>query len=143
MSSRYKKPHQTAQQIKEEQINFLLGDVEKNLEEYKRTLELKEKQLLDAKKIFVSAKQNYDKRVAENKELKAYIENIKQHFQSYQQQQQAQFLEQQRNHYQKKNQKKYKKVVYEDETESEPELEEEVDEFEEEVDKENNRGKSK
>ena len=42
----------TSQQIKEEQINFLLEDVEKNLDEYKRTLELKEKQLSDTKKDF-------------------------------------------------------------------------------------------
>ena len=40
----------TSQQIKEEQINFLLEDVEKNLDEYKRALELKEKQLSDTKK---------------------------------------------------------------------------------------------
>ena len=84
--NRSKKAYQTQQQIKEEQINFLLGDIEKDLEEYKRALEIKEKQLSDTKKVFVSAKQSYDKTVAENKELKAYIENIKQRFQSYQQQ---------------------------------------------------------
>ena len=47
--NRYKKQNRTNQQIKE-QINFVLEDVEKNLEEYKRTLELKEKQLSHAKK---------------------------------------------------------------------------------------------
>ena len=41
---------QSRQQIKDEQINYLLGDVEKNLEEYRNALELKEKQLSDAKK---------------------------------------------------------------------------------------------
>ena len=46
----------TIQQIKEEQINFLLEDVEKHLEEYKRALELKEKQLSDVKNILISAK---------------------------------------------------------------------------------------
>ena len=51
----------------------MLADVEKNLEGYKIALELKEKQLSDAKKILLSAKQSYDKTVAENKELKAYI----------------------------------------------------------------------
>ena len=56
--------NRTAQQIKEEQINFLLEDVEKNLEEYKKALDLKE----------------YDKTVAENKELKIYIGNIKQRY---------------------------------------------------------------
>ena len=39
------------QQIKDEQINYLLADVEKNLEEYKIALEIKEKQLSEAKKI--------------------------------------------------------------------------------------------
>ena len=63
----------TIQQIKEEQINFLLEDVEKHLEEYKRALELKEKQLSDVKNILISAKKCYDKTVAENKELKMYI----------------------------------------------------------------------
>ena len=77
------------QQVKEEQINFLLSHVEKNLE-YEIGIEIKDKQLSDAKKILVSAKQSYDKTAAENKELKAYIENLKQHLQ---QQQQVQFLE--------------------------------------------------
>ena len=47
-----------------------------------------------------------------------------------QQQQQVQFLEKQRNYYHQKNPipKKYKKVVYEEESESEPELEQEEDE---------------
>ena len=38
------------QQIKEEQINFLLEEVEKNLEEYKKPIEIKDKQLSDIKK---------------------------------------------------------------------------------------------
>ena len=56
----------------------------------------------------LSAKQSYDKTVAENRELIAYIENLKQHIQK----QQIQFLERQRNYYQetktaqKKNTKK-------------------------------------
>ena len=133
--NRYKKQNRTTQQIKEEQINFLLEDVEKNLEEYKRALELKEKQLSDAKKILVSAKNSYDKTAVENKELNAYIQNIKQRFQNYQQQQQTQFLENQKNYYGKREPKRYKKVVYQEEPESEPELEEEEkleDEIEEE-----------
>ena len=77
------------------------------------------KQLSDAKKILVSAKQSYDKTAAENKELKAYIENLKQHLQ--QQQQQVQFLEKQKkntsdikNHLQKNIKKLYikKKVIH-------------------------------
>ena len=41
----------STQQIKEEQINFLLVDVEKKLEEYKKAIEIKDKQLSDIKKI--------------------------------------------------------------------------------------------
>ena len=37
------KINKTTQQIKEEQISFLLEHVEKNLDEYKRALILKEK----------------------------------------------------------------------------------------------------
>ena len=48
--SKTRKAYLTQQQIKDEQINFLLGDVEKNLQEYRRNLELKEKQLSDVKK---------------------------------------------------------------------------------------------
>ena len=89
------KDFRARQQVKEEQINFLLSDVEKNLEEYKIAIEIKDKQLSDAEKILVYAKQSYDKTAAENKELKVYTENLKQHLQ----QQQVQFLE--------KNFKKY------------------------------------
>ena len=37
----------STQQIQEEQINFLLEDVEKNLEEYKKAIKIKNKQLSD------------------------------------------------------------------------------------------------
>ena len=109
------------QQVKDEKINYLLADIEKNLEEYKIALETKERQLPDAKKILLSAKQSYNKTVAENRDLKAYIDNLKQ----YIQQQQVHFLEKQKNYYQPK---KYKKVLYQEETESEPEFEEEEQE---------------
>ena len=96
MSKKIIKDFRARQQVKEEQINYVLSDVEKNLEEYKIALEIKDKQLSNAKKILASAKQSYDKTVAENRELKAYIENLKQ----YMQQQQVQFLE--------KNNKQYR-----------------------------------
>ena len=44
------RPTKSTQQIKEEQINFLLEDIEKNLEEYKKAIEIKDKQLSDIKK---------------------------------------------------------------------------------------------
>ena len=72
------------QNIKDEQINYLLGDVEKNFEDYKDAIEIKEKQLAEAKRILVDAKQSFDKVSQENRDLKAYIENLKQHFQQHQ-----------------------------------------------------------
>ena len=50
MSRQKIKDLRSRQQIKDEQINYLLGDGEKNLEEYKIALDTKEKQLSDAKK---------------------------------------------------------------------------------------------
>ena len=78
MSRNSIKEFRSRQQIKDKQINYLLGDVEKNIEEYKSALELKEKHLLDTKKIVLSAKQSYHKTVAENRDLKAYIEHFQQ-----------------------------------------------------------------
>ena len=82
------------QKIQDEQINFLLGDLERNLGDYRQALETKEKQLLEAKRILVSAKQSFDKVLQENRDLKAYIENLKQHFLRESQKQQLEFLKQ-------------------------------------------------
>ena len=38
------------QQLKEEQINILLEDIEKNLEEYKKAIALRDNQIAEAKK---------------------------------------------------------------------------------------------
>ena len=46
----------STQQIKEEQLSFLLEDVEKNLEEHKKAIKIKDKQLSDIKKILQGAK---------------------------------------------------------------------------------------
>ena len=110
MSRRIRK-NKTSQQIKEEQINFLLEDVEKNLDECKKAVELKDKQLSDAKKILITAKTSYDKVVAWNKELKTCIENIKQRFNNYQQQQPTQYIEREKDYYTQNQPKKNKKVV--------------------------------
>ena len=59
----------------------LKENVDKNLDEYKKALEIKDKQLSDIKKILITAKKkSYDKVVSENKELRNYIENIKQRY---------------------------------------------------------------
>ena len=62
------------QKIKDDQINSLLADLEKNLEQYRESLENKEKQLSEAKIILVAAKQSFDRLAQENRDLKAYIE---------------------------------------------------------------------
>ena len=46
----------STQQIKDKQLSFLLEDVEKNLEEYKKAIKIKDKQLSDIKKILQGAK---------------------------------------------------------------------------------------
>ena len=59
------------------------------------------------KKILLTAKKSYDKVVAENKELRAYIEQIKERFNEYLQQQQAQYIEKEKEYYAQKQPKKY------------------------------------
>ena len=96
--------------------------MERNLEEYKKAIETRDKQIADAKKILRNAKTSYDSIVRENKQLKEYIANIKQRLNQYQQQQEKQNLLRQKEFFQRPL-KKYKKVVYKEETESEPEIE--------------------
>ena len=84
------RPTKSPYQIKEEQVDFLLEDIEKNLEEYKKVVELRENQLAEGKKVLKSAKNIYYLLVKENKQLKEYILNIKHKFKQYQQQQQQQ-----------------------------------------------------
>ena len=101
----------------------LKENVDKNLDEYKKALEIKGKQLSDIKKILITAKKkSYDKVVSENKELRNYIENIKQRYNQYQQQQQAQYIWRERDYYTEKQPKKYKRVIYREELEGEPEV---------------------
>ena len=50
------RPTRSTQQFMDEQINFLLEDVEQNLEEYLKAIEIKDKQLFDIKKILQGAK---------------------------------------------------------------------------------------
>ena len=50
------RPTKSAYQIEEEQIDALLEDVETNLEEYKKAIEIRDRQLADAKKILENHK---------------------------------------------------------------------------------------
>ena len=122
------KTFRNQQKIKDDQINFLLGDLEKNLGQYRESLKNKEKQLEEAKRILIAAKQSLDKVSRENRDLKAYTEQIKNQFQQQNQRQQLEFLKQQKSFYTNTRPKKYKKVVVEEESEneSEPESEDET-----------------
>ena len=84
------------QKIKEKQINFLLEEVEKNLEEYKKALQIKDKQSSNIKKILQGAKKSYDTVVNENTEFKNFFENVKQRYQQYQKQQQEKYFDRER-----------------------------------------------
>ena len=53
---RNRRATKSSYQIKEEQINFLLEDIKKNLEEYKRAIELRDKKLIETKEILQIAK---------------------------------------------------------------------------------------
>ena len=68
------------QKTKDEQINFWLSNLENSLEQYKNSIQNKDKQLAEAKIIIVSEKQIFDKISQENKELKAYIVQINTQF---------------------------------------------------------------
>ena len=116
------RPLKSSYQVKEEQVNFLLEDIERNLEEYKKAIEIRDKQLADTKKMLKNAKTSYNSIVKENK-LKEYIASIKQRFNEYQRQQEEQYLLREKEYFQRP-QEKYKKVVYKEETDSEPDIEE-------------------
>ena len=125
--SRRIRSNKTSQQIKEEQINFFLEDVEKNLDKYKRALEIKDKRLFDVKRILQNARISYNSVARENQELKKYIENIKVRYHQYQQQQHQKYIDRERENFNgeiERQPKRYKKVVYEEEPDSEPEVDE-------------------
>ena len=81
------------------------------MEEYKKAIEIKDKQLFAMKKILQSANKSCDSVVKENSELKKYVENIKQRYQQYQKQQQEDIYRE-KEYFRQKQPKKYKKVIY-------------------------------
>ena len=106
------KTFRSQQKLKDQQINYLLSDLEKSLEQYREAVELRDKQIADAKKNLLSAKQSYDKLSQENIILKEYVVKAQQENQLRQQQ----FLA--RN-------KTYKKIVLEEESKKESDTESE------------------
>ena len=115
-SRRTKSPYQ----LKDEQVNFLLEDIENNLEEYKKNSRNKRQTAIRSKKNTARGKNSNETLTKEKKQLKEYIAKIKQQYKQ-QQQQEHYFLQEQESF----RPKRYKKVVYEEATNSEPEIEEE------------------
>ena len=62
----------------------MLEEIEQDVEQFKKIIDLKNKQLVDLKNIWKLAKSSYQELTKENKQLKQYMTNIKQ--QQYQQQ---------------------------------------------------------
>ena len=57
----------SAQQIKDEQIALMLGEIENNIEKLKLALNNKDKQLVDLGKFLKAQKNEYQKVIKENK----------------------------------------------------------------------------
>ena len=66
----------------------MLEEIEQDIEQYKRIIDTKNKQLLDLKNILKAAKNSYQEATKENMQSKQYITNIKEKYQQQQQQQQ-------------------------------------------------------
>ena len=66
-------PIKSAQQIKDEQIVLMLGEIENNIEKFKIALNEKDKQLVGLVKLLKTSKNKYQKVVKENKQLRKYI----------------------------------------------------------------------
>ena len=96
MSKASLKNFRSRQQIKDDQINYLLGDLEKIQKNINLPLTQKKISYLTLEKYQFPLKKSYDNVVKENTDLKAYIQKLKQHFQ----QQPLQFLKEQKNYYQ-------------------------------------------
>ena len=65
---RSRRPVKSTEQLKEEQINYLLEDIERKL---------RDNQIAVAKKYFRELKKSCNSVVQENQQLKEYIKNIK------------------------------------------------------------------
>ena len=81
------RPTKSAKQVKDEQINFMLGEFEEEIENFKLVISEKDKQLRDLKNILFAAKASYKKVTEENQKLKQHIVLIKENKKLRQQQQ--------------------------------------------------------
>ena len=105
------RPTKFAQQIKDEQISLMLDEIENDIEKFKVALNEKDKQLVDLGKLLKAAKNEYQKVVKENKQLREYIITNRKK-EEYRQQKAV---------IKKQKPQKYKKVVYKLESDSETE----------------------
>ena len=80
-------PTKSPYEVKEEQLFLLLEGIEQHIEEYKKIIERKDRQLVETKKKLQGAKSSLQKLTRENKQLKEYITAIKQQQQQQQQKQ--------------------------------------------------------
>ena len=71
------RPTNSALKIKDEEIGLMLEEIEQDIEQLKKIIDSKNKQLVDLKNILKLAKSSYQELTKENKQLKQYVTNIK------------------------------------------------------------------
>ena len=80
------RPTKSAQQLKDEQINFMLEDNERDIENVMLMISENNKQIRDLKKILLALKASYKNVTEENQQLKQCIVLIKENKKLRQQQ---------------------------------------------------------
>ena len=73
--SRRNRPTKTNEQIRNEQVSLVLGELEKDIVNFKLTIEKKDEQVQNFSKILKATKIEFQKIYEENNELKNYILN--------------------------------------------------------------------
>ena len=71
------RPTNSALKIKDKEIGLMLEEIEQDIEQLKKIIDSKNKQLVDLKNILKLAKSSYQELTKENKQLKQYVTNIK------------------------------------------------------------------
>ena len=80
------RPTRSVQQLKDEQVNLMFEEIEKDIENIKLVISEKDKQLRDLKNTLFAAKAGYEKVTEENQQLKHRIVLIKENKKLRQQQ---------------------------------------------------------
>ena len=66
------RPTKSAQQIRDKQITLMLGEIENDIEKFKIALSNKDKQLVGLGKLLKATKNEYQKLVKENNQLREF-----------------------------------------------------------------------